>query len=238
MARRHIYPRNGYELREPPPSSSRQPPPPSHHVSRHSVPLHHLEDRVAIQHREIQSLLLENQRLGATHVALKQELSRAQQELRHLSSTAADVKAERDAEVRQVYEKSLKLDAEARVIDAMKAEMNQVRGDIEHLGAVKQDLIKRLDEINGELAKERADSKEVTVIKAEIDNERQEIQRGRYLIYFVSFTFNFAYACYCGFTTFPLNHFFEFYSLQKIQLLSILNYSLKFVFIFKLQIIT
>lgn len=81
--------------------------------------------------------------------------------------------------MREVYEKSLKFDAEVRVIDALNAELNVVRADVEELSGIKQELTKQLDEINDELAKARADSKDLTVIKAAIENVRQEIQRGR-----------------------------------------------------------
>lgn len=113
-------------------------------------------------------------------MALKQELSLAQQELRHLSSVAASAKAERDAEVRELYEKSLKLDAELRVIESMHAELDRVRADGEKLCAIKQEMIKDFNEINGDLAKARAESKDVAAIKAEIEAERQEIHKGRY----------------------------------------------------------
>ncbi|KAH9662064.1 protein flc expressor [Citrus sinensis] len=159
-------------LREPPLSTRALPP-------QHSPSLHHLEDRIAIQHSDIQSLLQDNQRLAATHVALKQELSLAEQELRHLSSVAASVKAERDAEVRELYEKSLKLDAELRVIESMHAELDRVRADIEKLCVIKQEMIKDLNEINGDLAKARDESKDMAAIKAEIETERQEIHKGR-----------------------------------------------------------
>lgn len=113
-------------------------------------------------------------------MALKQELSLAEQELRHLSSVAASVKAERDAEVRELYEKSLKLDAELRVIESMHAELDRVRADIEKLCVIKQEMIKDLNEINGDLAKARDESKDMAAIKAEIETERQEIHKGRY----------------------------------------------------------
>ncbi|KAL9415719.1 hypothetical protein AB3S75_039000 [Citrus x aurantiifolia] len=159
-------------LREPPLSTRALPP-------QHSPSLHHLEDRIAIQHSDIQSLLQDNQRLAATHVALKQELSLAEQELRHLSSVAASVKAERDAEVRELYEKSLKLDAELRVIESMHAELDRVRADVEKLCVIKQEMIKDLNEITRDLAKARDESKDMAAIKAEIETERQEIHKGR-----------------------------------------------------------
>ena len=45
-----------------------------------------LEQKLQSQHMEIQGLLSENQRLAATHVALRQELAAAQQEMQRLSS--------------------------------------------------------------------------------------------------------------------------------------------------------
>ncbi|GKV08421.1 hypothetical protein SLEP1_g20050 [Rubroshorea leprosula] len=151
-----------------------------HLISEHHVThQHHLEDRIAIQHREIQSLLLDNQRLTANHVALKQDLSRAQQELRHLSAAAANVKAERDAEVREVYERSLKMNAEVRSIDVMKAELAQVRDDIQKFTMDRQELTEQLQAINGELVKAKADVKQLPEIEAEIQRVQQEIQKGR-----------------------------------------------------------
>ncbi|KAK6935675.1 hypothetical protein RJ641_032705 [Dillenia turbinata] len=138
-----------------------------------------VEDRLVAQHREIQTRLLDNQRLAATHVALKQELAAAHQELRHLSAAAATVKAERDADVRDVYERSLKMDAEVRSIDALRAELAQVRSDVQKLTAAKDELTAELQENESELARVRAELKSFQEIQAEIEGLRQELQRGR-----------------------------------------------------------
>ncbi|GMI81896.1 hypothetical protein HRI_001858900 [Hibiscus trionum] len=140
---------------------------------------HHLEDRIAIQHREIQSLLLDNQRLAAAHVVLKQDLALAQQELRHLSAAAANVKSERDAEVREVYERSLKMDAEARAVDAMTSELARVRGDVNKFIADNQELKAELEAVIDELAKARMEAKLVPVLKADMEAVRKEIHKGR-----------------------------------------------------------
>lgn len=47
------------------------------------------EQKISTQHNEIQRLLTENQRLAATHVALRQELAAAQQEVQRLNSLVA-----------------------------------------------------------------------------------------------------------------------------------------------------
>ncbi|KAF8018770.1 hypothetical protein BT93_H3620 [Corymbia citriodora subsp. variegata] len=138
-----------------------------------------LEDRAASQRREIQSLLAENQRLLATHVALKQELSLSQQELRRLSSTAADVKAERDAEVREVYDKSLKMEAEVREINSMAAELAQVRRDVLSLGAERKEHVVQFRCLEEEVLRAAAELKQVPLVKSEIEAMHEEIQKGR-----------------------------------------------------------
>ncbi|XP_061958586.1 protein FLC EXPRESSOR-like isoform X1 [Populus nigra] len=173
--------RNHLQLREIP-LSRVAPLPRSTTNPRHlrTRPHHHLlEDRISTQHREIQSLLLDNQRHAATHVALKQEVSLSQQDLRHLSTLAADVKAERDNQIREVYQRSLKLDAELRSIDAMSAELVRVRTDVQKLTVQRQDMTAQLKEMNSEIVKAKTDTQQVGVIKEEIETVQQEIQRGR-----------------------------------------------------------
>ncbi|KAE8700803.1 hypothetical protein F3Y22_tig00110556pilonHSYRG00780 [Hibiscus syriacus] len=148
-------------------------------IERHTTHQHHhLEDRIAIQHREIQSLLLDNQRLAAAHVALKQDLALSQQEIRHLSSAAANVKSERDAEVREIYESSLKMDSEARAVDAMTSELARVRDDVKKLMVDNQELKTQLEAVNDELVKARMEAKQVPVLMADIEAVRKEIHKG------------------------------------------------------------
>ncbi|XP_058747918.1 protein FLX-like 1 [Vicia villosa] len=150
----------------------------------HSLPVAALEDRINARHRELHSLLLENQRLAATHLALKQDLSATQLELRQLSVAAADVKAERDAEVRRIYEKSLKMDAEVRAVAAMKSDLDQVRSDVREFVAERKELASQLQAIQSELDSAREDSKSLPAIKGDIEALRHEIQRGRNAIEF------------------------------------------------------
>ncbi|KAF7833798.1 protein FLX-like 1 [Senna tora] len=136
------------------------------------------EDRIALNHHEIQSLLVDNQRLASTHVALKQDLTATQQELRLLASSVANVKAERDIEVRQIYEQSLKMDAQVRAIEAMSSDLVRVRADIQELDEARKDLASQLQLIESEIAMVRA-SDHVPAIKSDIEAMRREIQRGR-----------------------------------------------------------
>ncbi|PON85878.1 Protein FLC EXPRESSOR [Trema orientale] len=184
--RHHLPPHSAIKPREVPPSRANptigDPRLVLHHRVAHpssAQPSAALEDRIAIQHREIQSLLVDNQRLAATHVALKQELASAQKDVRVLSAAAAAAKAERDAQVREVYERSLNMEAEVHAVEAMSAELNQVRADVQTLSAARKGLAAELQAVEDDLARARLDSKPVPAIKAEVESMNREIQRGR-----------------------------------------------------------
>ncbi|PIM97661.1 hypothetical protein CDL12_29863 [Handroanthus impetiginosus] len=141
--------------------------------------VHLIEDRIAAQSREIQTLLRDNQRLATNHVALKQDVAAAQQEIRRLSATASAVKAERDAQVREVYERSIKLEAEARSTDGLSAELDRVRADIKKLRDEREELSEKLKDIEGDTSRIRLELQQLPGLKAEIEAMQREIQQGR-----------------------------------------------------------
>ena len=59
-----------------------------------------LEQKLSQQHNEIQRLLTENQRLAATHVALRQELAAAQQEIQRMQAMMQGIQAEKEVQFR------------------------------------------------------------------------------------------------------------------------------------------
>ncbi|XP_022864217.1 protein FLC EXPRESSOR-like isoform X1 [Olea europaea var. sylvestris] len=157
---------------------------PSQHSSLHRLPppdtpVHLLEERVIAQSRDIELLLSDNQRLANAHVALKQDLAAAEQDIHRLTATAASVKAERDAQVREVYERSLKLEAEARSVNGLVAEVDQVRANIEELRAERKELAQKLKDVDVDLAKTQLELQQMAAVKAEIEVMLKEIQRGR-----------------------------------------------------------
>ncbi|XP_071716959.1 protein FLC EXPRESSOR-like [Rutidosis leptorrhynchoides] len=147
--------------------------------SRHQI----IDDRTAVD-REIQSLLADNQRLATTHVALKQELNVALQDLRYFSTAAGKIKAEKDAEVREVFEKAIKMENEVRLIDELSGELVVVKTDVQKLITERKELNERLDKVHGEFAKDRAKAVQFSVLKSEIEAMQKEIQRGRAAVEF------------------------------------------------------
>lgn len=138
-----------------------------------------IEERLAAQHQDIQGLLVDNQRLAATHVALKQELEAAQHELQQTDRFARSFLMEKDMQMRELYDKSAKLEADLRGVEAMGAELMQLRADIKELTAERQTLTAQVQAMIQDLARANADLQQTPAVKAEIEGLRQELQHAR-----------------------------------------------------------
>ncbi|KAG8386489.1 hypothetical protein BUALT_Bualt03G0153900 [Buddleja alternifolia] len=145
------------------------------------LPPHHaiIEERLAVQHDDMQVFLVDNQRLAATHVALNQELEVAQYELQRADKFAHTLHAEKDTEMRELHEKSIKMENELGAVNAMRAELMQVHMDIKELNAAKQDLNARVQMMTQDLTRVTSDLQQVPAIKPEIEGLKHELERAR-----------------------------------------------------------
>ncbi|XP_068655492.1 protein FLX-like 1 [Aristolochia californica] len=157
----------------------RDPPPPFPHMAH--LPPHpaFIEERLAAQHHELQALLVDNQRLAATHVALKQEFASAQNELQHMTHVAGSMHAEKDMQLRELYDKSVKMEADLQATESLRAELMQVRADIQKLSASRQDLSNQVQALTQDLTRANAELQQAPALKMEIDAMKQELQRAR-----------------------------------------------------------
>lgn len=136
-----------------------------------------LEQKIQSQHMEIQSLLSENQRLAATHVALRQELASAQQEMARLTAMLTGVQSEKEAQIRSLIEKSAKLESELRSTENVRQDLVQARADCQKLHLHSQDLTQQVRTTTQELQRARTDVQQIPILRGEMDNIRAELQR-------------------------------------------------------------
>ncbi|KAF0903633.1 hypothetical protein E2562_028191 [Oryza meyeriana var. granulata] len=138
-----------------------------------------LEERLGAEIEEAHLLLGQNQRLAATHVALVQEVSAVRHELGRTSRGLAAAQEEGDLRLREVYERSTKMEAELRAVEEMRAELAQVRHDIQKLCVARQELMGQVQGFTQDLARSAVDLQQVAVLKAEIQEIRHETQHLR-----------------------------------------------------------
>ncbi|XP_068657565.1 protein FLX-like 1 [Aristolochia californica] len=159
------------ELRDPP-----LPFPRGAHLPPHPAII---EERLAAQHHELQALLVDNQRLAATHVALIQERAAAQHELQHMTHVAGSMHAEKDLQLRELYDKSLKIEADLQASESLRAELMQVRAGIQKLSASRQELTNQVQALTQDLTRANAELQQAPALKMESDAMKQELHRAR-----------------------------------------------------------
>eukprot|EP00249_Psilotum_nudum_P008184 c21101_g1_i1 orf=414-1277(-) len=141
------------------------------------VPL--VEQKLVAQHEEIQRLLSENQRLATTHVALRQELGAAQQELQRLQQLLGAVQAEKEQQLRGLVEKNSKLEADLHASESLKMELQKYQADAQKFALHRQELTTQIQQLSQDLLRVRSDAQQIPVMQSDIEALRQEIHRAR-----------------------------------------------------------
>ncbi|KAL1825734.1 hypothetical protein ACET3Z_012512 [Daucus carota] len=139
----------------------------------------HVAEIAGLQRLKIQDLLVDNQRLAATHVALKQEVALSHQERRHLSAALSSVKQDSDAHVRELLEKAMQLEVEVRGVREREAEWARVREDLRKMEEDRRELVANLSELEAKKRQARGEVMEVERVHEEKEVTRREILKGR-----------------------------------------------------------
>lgn len=160
------------------------------------------------QHAEIQRLIGENQRLAVTHVALRQELAAAQQEIKRLQQrrSANDTEKEQRLNITQVALRQELADSKQEVnkleeaLAALRAEKDQhlhatreklaclevelkgmesLKADFDKVRFDREELLARVELLSAELRKIPVKDQEIATLKREVDELRQRHQQAR-----------------------------------------------------------
>ncbi|KAL5565360.1 hypothetical protein UlMin_028524 [Ulmus minor] len=99
------------------------------------------KERLAAQHQDIQAFLVDNQRLIATHVTLKQDLEVSQHELQHMAHLADSVRVKKDVQMRDLYEKYVSLELDLRGHNATRQELTGKTQDLTRITTNLQQIV-------------------------------------------------------------------------------------------------
>ncbi|EEF34174.1 conserved hypothetical protein [Ricinus communis] len=153
--------------------------PPSHRQLDRLPPSDLLENKIAAQAAEIEQLAGDNHRLAATHMALRQDLVDAQQEVKRRKAHIRSIQTESDIQMRMLLDKIAKMEAEIRLGDNVKKELRQAHMEAQSLVKAGQDLTTQIQEASKELQKVRTDVSIIPDLQAELENLRHEYKRLR-----------------------------------------------------------
>ncbi|KAD2393574.1 hypothetical protein E3N88_40551 [Mikania micrantha] len=126
-----------------------------------------------------EGLLVDNQQLAATHVALKQELEAAQHELQQTDHFARNLLMKKDMQMRELYEKSAKMEHDFRMVEGMRAELMQLHAVIRELTVTNQKLVSQVQAMTQDLSRANADLQQVQALRSEIGGLRHKLQHVR-----------------------------------------------------------
>ncbi|XP_022749460.1 protein FLX-like 4 [Durio zibethinus] len=138
-----------------------------------------LENKIASQAAEIEQLVGDKHRLAASHVALSEDLVAARHEAQRLKEHIKSIQIESDIQIRVLQEKIVKMEADIRVGDSVKKELQQVHIEAQNLVKARQELVTQIGQASQELLKTQADAKSLPELHAELEGLRKEHQKLR-----------------------------------------------------------
>ncbi|OMO99429.1 hypothetical protein CCACVL1_03809 [Corchorus capsularis] len=138
-----------------------------------------LERKIASQAAEIERLAGDNQRLASSHIALREDLVATRQDAQKVKEHIKSIQTESDIQIRVLLEKIAKMEADIRVGDSVKKELQQAHIEAQNLVKVRQELMAQLQQASQELQKTRADVKGLPELLAELEGLKKEHHRLR-----------------------------------------------------------
>ncbi|KAI4295002.1 hypothetical protein MLD38_040730 [Melastoma candidum] len=151
-------------------------------------PLETMERKIHVQSIEMERLTMENHRLATTHVALRQDLINAQQEVQQLNAHVRSIQTESDIQLRVLLDKIAKYEVDIRAGESVKMDLQKAHGEAHKLVIARQELIALIERKNDELQKARLEAEKLPLLHAELDGLLREHQRLRTTFEYVKST--------------------------------------------------
>ncbi|KAL0372615.1 UNVERIFIED_CONTAM: protein FLX-like 3 [Sesamum calycinum] len=138
-----------------------------------------LEEELDLQQRDIQRLLAENRQVIDDNVMLQRDLTAVKDEIHRLNQVIPKLHADREAHRRELIDRGLKLEAELRAAEPLRADIVQLRNEAQKLSAQRQELSSQVQTLTKDINRLQTENKQVAAMKTDIDKMRKELVDAR-----------------------------------------------------------
>ncbi|XP_047314389.1 protein FLX-like 3 [Impatiens glandulifera] len=160
-----------------------------HRDSRHGlhhgpgpIPVHHpssLEEELEIRQRELQRIVAENRHLIDANVIIQRELAADKDEIHALSHVIPKIRADGEAQARELIERRIKLEAQLRAVEPLRSDVMQLRAEAQNLNGIRRELTNQIDTLTKDLNHLKSESKQVSALNSHYDELQKELMEAR-----------------------------------------------------------
>ncbi|XAR52405.1 hypothetical protein NMG60_11020486 [Bertholletia excelsa] len=138
-----------------------------------------LQEELEIQSRDIQRILADNRLVIDENVILQRELAAAKDEMHRLGQVIPKLRADGEAQTRELIERGLKLEAELFAAEPLRTEVMHLRAEAQKLNSSRQDLSAQVQTLTKDLTRLKVENQQLNAMKAEIDALHKELLEAR-----------------------------------------------------------
>lgn len=146
------------------------------------LPIHPaaLEEELEMQHREMQRIIAENRHVIDDNTILQRELTAAKDEIHRLGQFIPKLRAQKEADERELIERGLKLEADLRASEPLRVEVIQLRSEIQKLNSLRQELSSQVQGLTKDINRLQAENQQLVVMKSDVDGMHKELVEARF----------------------------------------------------------
>ncbi|KAI4313930.1 hypothetical protein L6164_026872 [Bauhinia variegata] len=138
-----------------------------------------LEEELELQRRDIQNILAENRVVVDDNTILQRQLTAAKEDTYRLGQIMQKVQADKEAHTRELIERGRKLEADLRASEPLKAEVMQLRAEVQKLNSLRQDLLAKVQGLTQDINRLKTENQQIVAMRADIDRMRKELIEAR-----------------------------------------------------------
>lgn len=138
-----------------------------------------LEEEIEIQHRENQMIIADNRHLLDENVILQRDLVAAKDEIHRLGQLIMKLRADQEAQTRDLFERGLKLEADLRATEPLRGEVIRLRAEAQKLNVLRQDLTVQIQGLTQDITRLRSENKQLSTLKVDVDGIRKQLAQTR-----------------------------------------------------------